>query len=103
MPVDMSKYLGLFVSEGTEHLEALSRDLIRLERELDASIIDSMFRHAHSIKGMASSMGFEAMAVLSHRMEDLVDTIRSDTSRVDKSLVDLLLTTTDHLLVQIKA
>ena len=59
MTMDMSRYLGLFISEASDHLEALGRDLVQLEREGTASVVDPMFRHAHSVKGMASSMGFE--------------------------------------------
>ena len=53
------------------------RDLVQLEREGGAGAVDSMFRHAHSVKGMASSMGFEPIAMLAHRVEDLVDAVRA--------------------------
>ncbi len=95
MTMDMSRYLGLFVTEASEHLEALGRDLVQLEKEGGASAVDSMFRHAHSVKGMASSMGFEPIATLAHRVEDLVDAVRQDASRLDRELVDLLLSATD--------
>jgi two-component system chemotaxis sensor kinase CheA len=99
----MSKYLGLFVSEATEHLEALGRDLVRLERTTASDDVSSMFRHAHSVKGMASSMGFESLAQVAHRLEDLLDAVRTDPSRADQSLVDLLLAATDNLLDGVKA
>ena len=51
MNVDVSKYLDLFVSEATEHLEALGADLVKLEKDPSRDAIDSTFRHAHSIKG----------------------------------------------------
>jgi two-component system chemotaxis sensor kinase CheA len=100
--MDMSKYLGLFVSEATEHLEALGQDLVRLEKDTDPGLVDSLFRHAHSVKGMASSMGFEPIAVLAHRVEDLVDALRADRSVLDRELVDLLLGASDHMLAQVK-
>lgn len=104
MTMDMSRYLGLFVTEASEHLEALGRDLVQLEREgKSASSVDSMFRHAHSVKGMASSMGFEPIAILSHRVEDLVGAVREDQGRLSRELVDLLLTATDTLLAQVRA
>src|SRR5829696_1851067 len=104
MTVDMSKYLGLFVTESTEHLEALGRDLVALEQSPNrAETIDSMFRHAHSVKGMASSMGFEPVAVLAHRTEDLVEAVRQDASRLDRELVDLLLAAADTMLAQVRA
>ncbi|MCI0672087.1 MAG: chemotaxis protein CheA [Myxococcaceae bacterium] len=102
MTIDMSKYLGLFVSEATEHLEALGRDLVALEREGEAGAIDSMFRHAHSVKGMAASMGFEPVARLAHRVEDLVDAVRAAPDRLDRELVDVLLAASDTLMAQVR-
>jgi two-component system chemotaxis sensor kinase CheA len=103
MAMDMSRYLGLFVTEASEHLEALGRDLVQLEKEGGAAAVDSMFRHAHSVKGMASSMGFEPIATLAHRVEDLVDAVRQDSSRLNRELVDLLLASTDTLLSQVRS
>ncbi|MCP3139545.1 chemotaxis protein CheW [Pyxidicoccus xibeiensis] len=103
MTMDMSRYLGLFISEASEHLEALGRDLVQLERESSAGVVDSMFRHAHSVKGMASSMGFEPIAILAHRVEDLVDAVRQDRGRLDRDVVDLLLTAADTMLAQVRA
>ncbi len=103
MTMDMSRYLGLFVTEASEHLEALGRDLVQLEKEGGASAVDSMFRHAHSVKGMASSMGFEPIATLAHRVEDLVDAVRQDSARLNRELVDLLLSATDTLLAQVRS
>lgn len=103
MSIDMSRYLGLFVTESTEHLELLGRDLVAFEKNPGSEVVDSMFRHAHSVKGMASSMGLEAIAVLAHRVEDLVDAVRSDPGHMDRELVDLLLASTDTMLGQTRA
>jgi two-component system, chemotaxis family, sensor kinase CheA len=103
MPQDMSRYLALFVSESTEHLEALGQDLVHLEKARDLQVVDSIFRHAHSVKGMAASMGFEPIAVVAHRVEDLVDALRADGSLLDQRVVDLLLAASDHLLEQVRA
>jgi two-component system chemotaxis sensor kinase CheA len=99
----MSRYVGLFVAEAVEHLEALSTDLVTLERKRDPENLDSLFRHAHSVKGMAASMGLEAIATLAHRVEDLVETLRSDTGPLGRALVDLLLEATDAMLAQVRA
>src|SRR5688572_7565690 len=98
----MSKYLGLFVSEATEHLEALGRDLVKLERTTTPDAVDSMFRHAHSVKGMASSMGYEGVAQVAHRLEDLLGRLRTDATLVDRPLVDLMLASADHLMERVK-
>jgi two-component system chemotaxis sensor kinase CheA len=105
MAVDMSRYLALFVGESTEHLDALARELVRLEEEgADrTAALDAAFRHAHSVKGMAASMGFEATARLSHRLEDIIDAGRSDLKLLDKPTIDVLLAAGDALLAQVKA
>ncbi len=103
MSTDVSKYLGLFVSEATEHLEALAADLVKLEKDPSKGAIDSTFRHAHSVKGMAASMGFERTAALAHRLEDLVHLIQRDASLLTRDLVDLMLAAADALLAQVRS
>jgi len=101
--LDMSRYLALFVGEATEHLQALSQDLVALEKERTPEAVDSLFRHAHSLKGMAASMGLEAVATLAHRVEDLVEALRSQAGALDQPLVDLLLEATDTMQAQVRA
>jgi two-component system chemotaxis sensor kinase CheA len=102
MLIEMSKYLGIFVTEATEHLEALGSELVQLEKNRSPELLDSMFRHAHSIKGMAASMGFETSAILAHRAEDLLQAVRADPSLVSGELVDLLLSVTDGLMEHVR-
>jgi two-component system chemotaxis sensor kinase CheA len=101
--LDMSRYLGLFVAEATEHLEALSQDLVALERTRTPESVDSLFRHAHSVKGMAASMGLEAIATLAHRVEDLVEAFRSGEGALEQGLGDLMLEATDTMRAQVRA
>jgi two-component system chemotaxis sensor kinase CheA len=98
----MSRYLGLFVAEASEHLEALGRDLVALEGTPTAETVDSLFRHAHSVKGMAASMGLEPIAQLAHRVEDLVDIARRVPGALGRERVDLLLSTTDAMLALVR-
>ena len=100
---DTSRYLTLFVGEATEHLDALSKDLVRLEQGASLEIIDSMFRHAHSVKGMAASMNFVPPAKLAHQLEDLLSLLRADITRVDRGVGDLVLQAVDVLVAQVKA
>jgi len=75
--MDMQKYLSLFVSEATEHIQEAGNDVARMaETGWEAARVHSLFRHFHSIKGMAASMGFEPIAALSHALEDLFDRLR---------------------------
>ena len=100
---DTSRYLSLFVSEATEHLDALGKELVRLEGGVTGEAIDSLFRHAHSVKGMAGSMGFEATTSLGHRLEDLLDRVRSAPNRFDRAIADLVLQAVDALSSHVKA
>jgi two-component system chemotaxis sensor kinase CheA len=98
----MSRYLGLFVAEASEHLEALARDLVALEGTPATETVDSLFRHAHSVKGMAASMGLEPIAQLAHRVEDLVEAARTRPSGLGSGGVDLLLAATDAMLRMVR-
>ena len=98
----MSRYLGLFVAEASEHLEALGRDLVALEGTPTVETVDSLFRHAHSVKGMAASMGLEPIAQLAHRVEDLVDVARRVPGALGRDRVDLLLAATDAMLALVR-
>ncbi len=74
--MDLSKYIDLYLSDGREHLAALRAGLPESAGEAPADV-NALFRHAHSLKGMAASMGFEATAALSHALESLLGTWRA--------------------------
>ena len=102
MPLDMAKYLALFVSEAGDHLAKLGAELVQLESAArdggeTQAIVDGLFRHAHSVKGMSASMQLEGIAALAHRAEDLVDVFRRRAASPDPQSVDVLLTTVDAL------
>jgi two-component system chemotaxis sensor kinase CheA len=106
--VDLRKYLPLFVSEAGDHLAAYAKDLVQIEKGVAAGadvrpIIDSLFRHAHSVKGMSASMELEGISALAHRAEDLVDVFRKDPARLDAAAVDDLLAAGDALQAMIRA
>jgi len=96
--MDMSQYKDLFVSEVREHLQGMNEAIVALEgTPEEREQIDFLFRMAHSIKGMAASMGYGEMAELSHKMEDLMDRVRKGTIGFVSSVADLLLEGSDLL------
>ncbi len=102
--MDMSKYRALFVEESREHLAELSRLLVEVESTAEAApLIDEIFRHAHSIKGMAGSMGYIAIQTLAHRMEDVVDVRRRAGTAFEgeRDTIDCLLRAVDALCAQV--
>jgi two-component system chemotaxis sensor kinase CheA len=95
--MDMSKYRGMFLSETQEHLRSMARLVVTLEKNpADREGIDSLFRAAHSIKGMAASMGYEQTAQLAHHLEDLIDGFRKG-GAVSAAAIDRLLAGVDLL------
>jgi len=95
--MDMSSYRDLFLSETREHINNLNKLVVTLEEEPgNRETIDALFREAHSIKGMAATMGFDRTAKLSHHLEDLLDGFR-ETGKVPSATVDYLLDGIDLL------
>ena len=72
--MDMSKYIKMYVSESQDRLQRMDGLLLSLEQNgADRAAVDTLFREAHSIKGMSASMGYEELSKVSHRMEDYLD------------------------------
>jgi two-component system chemotaxis sensor kinase CheA len=96
--MDMSQYRDLFIAETKEHLGGMNECLAGLEKDpADKDKIDSLFRFAHSVKGMSASMGYDDMAKLAHAMEDLMDGVRRGDYAFDAAIADLLLEGIDRL------
>lgn len=78
--MDLSRYLGLFLSEAREHLDesALLLDTLSDVTEPRADQLRALFRHVHSVKGMASTMGYARLATLAHALEDGLDAVREN-------------------------
>lgn len=74
--MDVTKYRKLFLEEARAHLQELDGELVAYERAPNPALLDSLFRHAHSIKGMAASMGYEPIVDISHALEDLLAQFR---------------------------
>lgn len=89
--MDVSQYLEIFIDESAEHLQTLSDCIMTLENEPDnKDTINEVFRAAHSLKGMAGTMGFKRMQHLTHDMENVFQEVRSDKIKVDSAMIDLL-------------
>ena len=95
--MDMSQYRDLFLSESRRHLEEINGLVVRLEQSNDPGIIHELFRHAHSLKGMAATMGFGQISGLAHKLEDLLGKIRDSNHPPTGKLIDILLEGSDLL------
>jgi two-component system chemotaxis sensor kinase CheA len=96
--MDMSKYVKMYVSESQDRLQRMDGLLLALEQNGDdRGAIDTLFREAHSIKGMSASMGYEELAKVSHRMEDYLEQYRGGKGTLDRRGVDILFEGVDLL------
>ncbi|WP_029276076.1 chemotaxis protein CheA [Carnobacterium jeotgali] len=93
-----SKYLDLFFEETDEHLQSLNEQVLELENNPeDSSIVDVMFRSAHTIKGMAATMGYDTMAKLTHKMENVFDLLKQKIIPADATSIALIFDCLDTL------
>ena len=96
--MDVSQYLEIFIDESNEHLQNLSDGIMILEKEPDNSdTINEIFRAAHSLKGMAGTMGYKRMQNLTHDMENVFSEVRNGNIKVDSRMVDVLFQCLDAL------
>ena len=89
--MDVSQYLDVFIDETAEHMQNLSDCIMSLENDPDdKDTINEIFRAAHSLKGMAGTMGFKRMQHLTHDMEDMFQEVRNDNIKVTSEMIDIL-------------
>ncbi|HVQ45519.1 MAG TPA: Hpt domain-containing protein, partial [Gemmatimonadales bacterium] len=96
--MDLSKYATLFLAESREHLKACNSSLLEWEKEPAAvEPVDRLFRAIHTIKGMAATMGYSAVAQLSHGIENLLDGLRKGRLQGSSAVFQLLFRAVDTL------
>lgn len=96
--MELNQYLEMFIEESKEHLQACSEHLLELEKNPeDLTIVGEIFRSAHTLKGMAATMGFEDLADLTHKMENILDAIRNSKIKVNAEILDVVFESVDHL------
>ncbi|WP_105618035.1 chemotaxis protein CheA [Vallitalea okinawensis] len=96
--MDMEQYLDIFIEEAKEHLQNLNESILELENNPeDENLINEIFRIAHTIKGMAGTMGFTKMQKLTHDMENVLSEIRNGSFKVTTVLIDVLFKSLDAL------
>ena len=90
-----------FLAEATEHVESLNQLMLKLEdmvtSGLDLDILNTMFRNAHSLKGMSGMMGFTRLNGLTHKMENILDLLRNGQLAPDANLIEVLFASFDAL------
>jgi len=96
--MDTSQYMSMFLEESMENLQTLNESLLELEQKPeDIDKLNEIFRVAHTIKGMAATMGFSQMAELTHNMENILSEFREGKLKVTEKVVTVLFRCLDTL------
>lgn len=96
--MEANQYKELFASEAKDILSHLNKRLVYLEKQPnDKDCLNEIFRQAHTLKGMAATMGYEDITKLTHEMESVLDLLRQEKLRAEKNIVDLLFNAFDVL------
>ncbi len=96
--MDVSQYLEIFLDETNEHLQNLNTQILELEQDPEnADTVNEIFRAAHSLKGMAGTMGYKRMQNLTHDMENVFSEVRNGNIKVQPEMIDVLFQCLDAL------
>lgn len=96
--MDINAFKEVFAAEARDYLQSLNDDLLSFERSPnDRGILDEMFRAAHSLKGMAGTMGFDELAEFTHEMESVLDLLRNGELAPESHVINILFKSVDTL------
>ncbi len=96
--MDVSQYLEIFLDETREHLQNLNTEILNLEQDPEnMDTVNEIFRAAHSLKGMAGTMGYKRMQNLTHDMENVFSEVRNGTIKIKSNMIDILFQCLDAL------
>ncbi|MGF7535564.1 chemotaxis protein CheA [Bacillus mexicanus] len=100
--MDTNEYLDMFLEESEDHLREMSDQMMKFEQEPNnLEIVAVMFRAAHTLKGMAGTMGFERTQKLTHTIENMMDAIRNGEVEPTQETIDFMFKGIDKLEVLI--
>jgi two-component system, chemotaxis family, sensor kinase CheA len=89
--MDLNNYLEMFIEESKEHLQSINNELLKLETEPEnTAIVNEIFRSAHTLKGMAGTLGFEDLSSLTHEMENVLDLLRNSKMKINANIMDVI-------------
>jgi two-component system chemotaxis sensor kinase CheA len=101
--MDLTRYADLFLTESREHLSAVNHLLLELERDPTAAEpLSAIFRAVHTVKGMSATMGYDAVAGLTHEMETVLDAVRRGERTITPAMMDALFEAADILEVAVE-
>ncbi|WP_188205826.1 chemotaxis protein CheA [Alkalibacillus aidingensis] len=96
--METNQYIEVFIDESKENLQVVNDRLLDLEKDpSDLSMVDEIFRAAHTLKGMSATMGYEDLADLTHKLENVLDAIRQERLVANSDVLDILLESVEYL------
>ncbi|WP_186577691.1 chemotaxis protein CheA [Aquibacillus kalidii] len=96
--MEMNEYLEVFIEESKEHIQSLNDQLLILEKEpTNMDTVSEIFRSAHTLKGMSATMGYQDLANLTHKMENVLDAVRNHKLVITSDILDVVLDAVDQL------
>ena len=92
-----------FLIESEELLEGMNQDLVALEQAPDdTELLNRIFRALHTIKGTSGFLNFDPVVRLSHRAEDVLNTLRRSEVEFSQRIMDALLAARDQLSIMLQ-
>jgi two-component system chemotaxis sensor kinase CheA len=92
-----------FLIESEELLEGMNQDLVALEQAPDdTELLNRIFRALHTIKGTSGFLNFDPVVRLSHRAEDVLNTLRRSEVEFSRRIMDALLAARDQLSIMLQ-
>lgn len=95
---DMKEIVESFIVETKEILEKLDVDLVEMEKRPDDNeLLNSVFRHFHTIKGTSSFLGLDKLTGVTHKGEDILNKLRKGEISLNSIIMDSLLSAYDKM------
>lgn len=95
---DMKEIVESFIVETKEILDKLDVDLVEMEKRPDDNeLLNSVFRHFHTIKGTSSFLGLDKLTGVTHKGEDILNKLRRGEARLNSTIMDSLLNAYDKM------
>lgn len=100
---DNNIYRTLFFEESDEHLQQLNDNVLALENNPgDLDLLNEIFRSAHTLKGMAATMGYDVMTELTHKMENILEKFKTGSIQITSDYISLIFSCLDRLSILVE-
>ncbi|MCW7470070.1 chemotaxis protein CheA [Leptospira kanakyensis] len=92
-----------YLLEARETLENIEKELLHFEKStldgslVDRELLDTLFRHFHTVKGSSGFFGLTAIVKMAHAAENLLDYLRKNPEAQDADTLEFLITALDYL------